>query len=244
MEFSPTAARLSPAEFVRRLRAAVEEHPAVRHPFLRRFADGRLARWQIWGYASQHYHLVSFFPSYLEAVAARTPDPAVRHVLREIVEEERMRPRAFERSHAALYRRFLRAIGFPEGEWERVTLLPETQAFVTTHLDLMHRSWLLGLGALGPGHELAIPRMFGYLVDGLERSLELDREALEYFHLHIDLDVTHGRILEEALARWATRDETQEEIRRGAHTSLEARAAFWSALETQLFGYAAAPTGP
>lgn len=29
---------------------------AVTHPFLRRFAEGGLARWQIWGYASQHWH--------------------------------------------------------------------------------------------------------------------------------------------------------------------------------------------
>jgi pyrroloquinoline quinone (PQQ) biosynthesis protein C len=65
--------------------------------------------------------------------------------------------------------------------------------------------------------------MFPHLVQGLERSLPLDPAALEYFHLHINLDVEHGKALEESLLRWATTVENQEDIR-----SLEARAAFWA----------------
>jgi hypothetical protein len=41
--------RVPPDAFVRTLWAEVERHPAVAHPFLRRFAEGGLARWQIWG---------------------------------------------------------------------------------------------------------------------------------------------------------------------------------------------------
>ena len=226
---------MTPSEFVRQLREEVEAHPAVTHPFLRRFAAGELTRWQIWGYASQHYHLVCFFTAYLEAIAARTPDVEVRRLLREILEDEYMRPQGFERSHAALYRRFLRAVGFGEGDWDLVPLLPATRAFVQLHLDMTLRSWLEALGAVGPGHEWAIPLMFPHLVQGLERSLPLDPSALEYFHLHINLDVEHGKALEESLLRWATNEVNQEDIRRGARRSLEARAAFWSALEEQLF---------
>ena len=64
--------RVTPDAFVRALWAEVERHPALAHPFLRRFAEGGLARWQIWGYASQHYQLVGFFTAYLEAIAGRT----------------------------------------------------------------------------------------------------------------------------------------------------------------------------
>ncbi len=225
---------MTPNEFVRKLREEVETHSAVTHPFLRRFAAGGLARWQIWGYASQHYHLVCFFTAYLEAIAARTPDAAVRRVLRDILEDEYMRPQGFERSHPALYRRFLRAVGVGEGDWDRVPLLPATRAFVQLHLDMTLRSWLEALGAVGPGHEWAIPLMFPHLVQGVERSLPLDPAALEYFRLHINLDIEHGKALEEGLLRWATSEENQEDIGRGARRSLEARAAFWSALEEQL----------
>jgi pyrroloquinoline quinone (PQQ) biosynthesis protein C len=78
---------VNPSEFARGLREEVETHPAVTHPFLTRFAAGDLTRWQIWGYASQHYHLVGFFPAYLEAIAGRTPDAEVRRLLREILED-------------------------------------------------------------------------------------------------------------------------------------------------------------
>ncbi len=226
---------MTPSEFARELREAVETHPAVTHPFLRRFAEGKLTRWQIWGYASQHYHLVCFFPAYLEAVVDGTPDLEVRRLLREILEDEYMRPQGFERSHPALYRRFLRAVGFGEEDWHRVPLLPATRAFVQLHLDMTLRSWLEALGAVGPGHEWAIPLMFPHLVQGIERSLPLDATALEYFQLHINLDVEHGRVLQESLLRWATTKENQDTIRRGARRSLEARAAFWSALEEELF---------
>ena len=114
-------------------------------------------------------------------------------------------------------------------------LLPATRAFVQIHLDMTLRSWVEALGAVGPGHEWAISLMFPHLVQGIERSLPLAPEALEYFRLHIDLDVEHGKLLQESLLRWATTEESQDNIRRGARRSLEARAAFWSALGEQLF---------
>jgi pyrroloquinoline-quinone synthase len=229
------SARVPPAAFVRALWAEVEQHPALTHPFLHRFAEGRLARWQIWGYASQHYQLVCSFTAYPEAIAGRTPDPEVRRLLRDILEDEYMRPQAFERSHPALYRRFMRAVGFEEGAWDRVPVLPATRSFVATHLDMTFRSWMEALGAVRPGHEWAIPRMFPSLVQGIERSVAVPAEALEYFRLHIDLDVEHGRALEAALLRWATTDANQEDLQRGARRSLDARAAFWNALAEQRF---------
>ena len=93
--------RVTPDAFVWALWAEVERHPAVAYPFLRRFAEGGLAPWQIWDYASQHYRLVGSFTAYLEAIAGRTPDPEVRRLLRDILEDEYMRPQAFERSHPA-----------------------------------------------------------------------------------------------------------------------------------------------
>lgn len=146
-----------------------------------------------------------------------------------------MRPQQFDRSHPALYRRFMRAVRFAEGEWDRIPALPATRRFVEIHLDMALRSWLETLGAVGPGHEWAIPQMFPWLVRGIERSVALDPSALEYFHLHIDLDVKHGQMLERCLTDWATSDAHRDEIRRGALRSLEARAAFWSALAEQLW---------
>ena len=129
----------------------------------------------------------------------------------------------------------MRAVGFEEGAWDRVPVLLVTRGFIATHLDMTFRSWVEALGAVGPGHEWAIPRMLPYLVQGIERSVAVHPVALEYFRLHIDLDVEHGRALEAALLRWATTDADQEELRRGVRRSLAARAAFWNGLAEQLF---------
>src|SRR2546422_5199588 len=107
--------QITPAAFVQSLRDEVMCHPAVTHLFLQRFAQGGLAAWHLWGYASQHYRLVCFFTAYLEALTKRTPDEEIRRLVQEILEEEYMRPQQFERSHPALYRRFLRARGCREG---------------------------------------------------------------------------------------------------------------------------------
>jgi pyrroloquinoline-quinone synthase len=230
-----TTTEITPEAFVQSLRDEVMRHPAVTHPFLHRFAQGGLAAWQLWGYASQHYRLVCSFTAYLEALSKRTPDQEIRRLVQEILEEEYMRPQQFERSHPALYRRFMRAVGFREREWDHVPALPATRAFVVMHLDMTLRSWRETLGAVGPGHEWAIPRMFLQLVQGIERSVTLDPDALEYFRLHIDLDVKHGQMLEQCLVRWAGSEASRDEIRRGALRSLEARAAFWSTLAEQLF---------
>jgi pyrroloquinoline-quinone synthase len=152
-------ARVPPEAFVRTLWAEVERHPAVAHPFLCRFAEGGLARWQIGDYTSQYYQLVGSFTAYLEAMRGGRP---IRRSAACCAASSRTStcPQAFEHSHPALYRRFMRAVGFEEGAWDRVPVLPETRAFIVGHLDMTLRSWLEALGAVGPGHEWAIPRMF------------------------------------------------------------------------------------
>src|SRR5258706_12687975 len=109
-----TTTRITPAAFVESLRDEVMRHPAVTHPFLERFAQGGLAAWQLWGYASQHYRLVCFFTAYLEALSKHTPDPEIRRLVLEILEEAYMPPQQFKRPHPAIYRRCIRRRGVHE----------------------------------------------------------------------------------------------------------------------------------
>src|SRR2546427_8698091 len=73
------------------------------------------------------------------------------------------------------------------------------------------------------------------LHDALPICVPLEPNALEYFRLHIEVDVRHGEALREGLIRSAPSAANQEDILRGARRSLDARAAFWSALGEQLF---------
>lgn len=225
-----------PAErFLDALEIEVRAHPALHHPFLHRFAQGGFQRLQLWAFGLQHYQLVRVFTSYLEALQKSIPEPDIRDWIQRILEDEYARPHTYERSHPALYRRFLRALGLTEEDWERAEALPETRAFIERHLELTAlRHPTVGLGAVGPGHEWAIPTMFAYLVDGL-RKAGVGEEPLEYFTLHVAQDLEHGRLLRAALARYADSPEHQARIREGAQASLDARARFWDGLHRTVF---------
>jgi pyrroloquinoline-quinone synthase len=221
--------------FLHDLEGEVRGHPALHHPFLLRFAQGGLRRLQLWAFGLQHYQLVRVFTAYLEALHKSVPDPEVRDWIRRILEDEYAHPRSFDRSHSALYRKFLRALGLTEEDWDQAAAVPETQAFITRHIELTSlRHYLVGLGAVGPGHEWAIPTMFASLVEGL-RKVGVEEKALEYFTLHIAQDLEHGRLLRLALARYAETPEDQARILEGTRASLEARARFWDGLHRALF---------
>lgn len=221
--------------FVEQLQGEVDRHPAFHHPFLRRFAAGGLGRLQLWAFGLQHYQLVRVFTSYLEALVKSIREPEVRDWLHRILEDEYARPRTYEDSHAALYRRFLRSLGLSEADWDRAEALRETRAFIERHLELTAlRHPAVGLGAVGPGHEWAIPTMFSYLVTGL-RKAGIGEEPLEYFTLHMTQDLEHGKLMRSALAAYAANPENQTRIREGALASLAARARFWDGLHRAVF---------
>ncbi len=221
--------------FLDALEVEVRGHQALHHPFLRRFAQGGLRRLQLWAFGLQHYQLVRVFTAYLESLHKSVPDPAVRDWIHRVLEDEYAHPHSFDHSHSALYRKFLKFLGLTEEDWDRAEALPETQAFITHHIELTSlRHYLVGLGAVGPGHEWAIPTMFTYLVEGL-RKVGVEEKPLEYFTLHISQDIEHGRLLRLALARFAESPENQEQIREGARASLDARARFWDGLHRLVF---------
>lgn len=225
-----------PAErFLDALEVEVRAHPAVNHPFLRRFARGGCRQLQLWAFGLQHYQLVRLFTSYLENLQKSIPEPEVRDWIQRVLEDEYARPDTYHRSHPALYRRFLRALGLSEEDWERTEALPETRAFIERHLELTAlRPPAVGLGAVGPGHEWAIPPMFSYLVDGL-RKAGLGEEPIEYFTLHVAQDLEHGKLMRAALARYADSPENRARIRDGAQASLDARGLFWDGLGRVVF---------
>lgn len=148
--------------------------------------------------------------------------------------------------HPSLYRRFLRSAGItevlgldpmlPDEELahtlERdLVLFRETKEFIDQHLR-MAASFLSALGAVGPGHEWAIPVMFLPLIEGLKRYQQRHKVPLDttYFTQHVEADEKHGELLRNALVLNARSKGDQERIRMAAERSLALRARFWEAL--------------
>ena len=117
-------------------------------------------------------------------------------------------------------------------------LVPEPAAeFIREHRRIVtEEPFLVGLGAVGPGHEWAIPRMFAAVIPGLQRA-GFTPEEINYFTLHVAQDVDHGTWLEEALLTFGNTEEARSQIRRGAMLSLEARDRFWSGVQSAIVRY-------
>lgn len=249
---------LKPERFVEVLAAVVfgdpakgvPPSPALRNRFLGAFARGEFTRTQLIAYGIQHYQLVNNFTRYLEHALVCAPtrsvdDWRVKSFIAENLYEEYGEALRGE-DHPSLYRRFLRSAGItkvlgldpmlPDEELahtlERdLVLFRETKEFIDQHLR-MAASFLSALGAVGPGHEWAIPVMFLPLIEGLKRYQQRHKVPLDtsYFTQHVEADEKHGELLRNALVLNARSKGDQERIRMAAERSLALRARFWEAL--------------
>ncbi|MBM4246899.1 MAG: iron-containing redox enzyme family protein [Deltaproteobacteria bacterium] len=213
-------------DWLARLRHEVEAHRAVHHPLLQRLSDGHASRADFLAFGRQHFALVGFFTKYMEALLFRAPTSADKLWLAKVLVNE-YGEGSDGLDHAQLYLQFLAAAGLPPGDERSTALCAEAFAFVGDHLRICcEEPLLVGLGALGPGHEWAIPSMFARLLPGLRAAGFSERESL-YFSLHCEQDLDHGAWMTEVLAKEATTLEQQELVRRGARRSLAARERFW-----------------
>ncbi len=215
---------VNPEEFLGRLKREVIGHPALVHPFLERFGEGDASEEGVRTFAIQYYRHVRVSRLYLAALISNCrDDEGLQLALAGILFDEygHLNP---EETHPALYRRFLRALGVNEEEWEVPRTLPEIELYIENHYALCrHPDIRLGLGALGPASEWPVPPIYVRLAEGLKKSAGLPEEALEIFTSHVTMDVEHARIMMNAVAPYAEDEEGQGRVREGAVRSLEAR---------------------
>ena len=227
---------LLPVNHLTALEEEIATHPAVHHPFLRRFSESKPTLRQVQLFGLQHYQLVKVFTTYMTNLLPRLPDPDAAQLFRTVFDDEFGQHTIFN-SHPAMYRAFLKALGLDDAEWGRVALLPETSAFIEFHLELTRSGhFLAALGAIGPGHEYSIPTMFTYLVDGLRAAGFVSEEALAYFTLHILEDKEHAKIFNELIVRYMGDEPSRNIIREGVLQSLNARGRFWDGVQWAVYG--------
>src|SRR3954467_10359278 len=149
------------AAFMKDLRKEIAEHPAVNHLFLNRCATSPFAREDYRVFGENHYALVCVFTNYLERLLIRGPSSESKLWLAKVLVDEYGEGSEGE-DHATLYAQFLRACGSSIPGAEATSKVPgPAYAFIQEHRRIMaEEPFLVGLGAVGPGHEWAIPKMF------------------------------------------------------------------------------------
>lgn len=232
----PSPAALQARRFLTDLRVEIAHHPAVNHLFLNRLATAPFSDEDYRVFARNHFPLVCVFTHYLELLLLRAPDSEAKLWLARVLVDE-YGEGSDGHDHATLYGAFLDATGGDARATRDLPVPRPAHRFIRTHQRLARTApFLVGLGAVGPGHEWAIPEMFEAVIPGLRRA-GLSEEAIGYFTLHVEQDGDHGAWLEEALVRYATTTEARAQIRRGALVSLEARQRFWDGVQSAVVRY-------
>ncbi len=215
---------MNSGEFLEKLKREVIGHPALMHPFLERFGEGDAGEEGVREFAIQYYRHVRVSRLYLASLISNCGnDERLQLALAEILFDEygHLKP---DETHPALYRRFLMALGLTEEEWEAPPTLPEIQLYISAHRELTRDPDVrLGLGALGPASEWPVPPIYVRLTEGLKKATDISDEALEIFTSHVTMDVTHARIMMDAIAPYTEDEEGQRKVREGAMRSLDAR---------------------
>jgi pyrroloquinoline-quinone synthase len=213
-------------QFLADLREEIASHPGVGHSLLGRMRTDPRSREDFRVLAQQHFPLVGNFTRYMELLLLNAPDSEAKCWLAKVLVDE-YGERSDGEDHAEHYKKFMHAAGVKPGEEDTVPLHPEVVNFIREHYRIsMDEPFLVGLGALGPGHEWSIPAMFELAVAGLKKA-GFEPHEYEYWDMHLEQDQDHGAWLEEALVKYCLDDANREQIRRGALLSLDLRERFW-----------------
>ncbi len=169
------------------------------HPFYQRWTAGTLSREALAGYATQYYHHVAAFPTYLSAVHANTTEMETRRqILANLVDEEAGNP-----NHPELWLRFAEDIGVRREDAQHAALWQETRNLIGTFRSVCRDgSTAHGLAALY-AYESQIPAVAESKIDGLRRHYGIDSpHALAYFKVHIQADQEHSKVERDLLVRY------------------------------------------
>jgi pyrroloquinoline quinone (PQQ) biosynthesis protein C len=170
--------------FLEGLRAEIESHPGVNHLFLNRCATAPFSREDYKVFGENHYPLVCVFTSYLERLLVRAEASDAKLWLAKVLVDE-YGEGSEGHDHATLYGRFLRSCGSTIPDRPNAKVPAPAHDFIAEHRRIVNEEpFLVGLGAVGPGHEWAIPKMFHAVIPGLRRAGFTDEE-IDYFTLHV-----------------------------------------------------------
>jgi pyrroloquinoline-quinone synthase len=177
-------------------RAVAAKH-LLKHPFYLAWTRGELSRAALADYASQYYHHVAAFPTYLSAVHANCDDqPTRRQLLDNLTDEEAGSP-----NHPELWLQFAKSFGVNEEATRQTEKKEETKNLINAFRTVCrNRSTAEGLAALY-AYESQIPEICESKIEGLKKHYGMtDPAGYQYFSVHIEADREHSAVERKMLA--------------------------------------------
>jgi pyrroloquinoline-quinone synthase len=164
-----------------------------------------------------------------------TPDENIQFVLSEILHDEYGLGK-IEYSHMEQYRKFMYALEFERKEIDKQIIIPELQMYINTMMRLTQsENWLTAVAAVGVASEHTIPKYYKLLLKGLRKIPEMNDNALELFIGHIELDLEHSKLIEDALLPYLDNKHNQDKFSEGLKINMDARRVFHAGLHREIF---------
>jgi pyrroloquinoline-quinone synthase len=199
----------------------------LQHPFYQAWTAGELTREDLREYASEYWHHVSAFPTYLSALHSRLPDGDLRRaVLRNLADEEGLDAPG-GRAHSDLWMDFATGMGASAAETASRQPLPEMQSLIALYRSCMQQSPASALAALY-AYESRIPEIAKEKACGLKNHYGADAATARYFTLHQTADVHHAQVWRDQMDAELAADPAAAEA--ALNVAETAAAALWNAL--------------
>jgi pyrroloquinoline-quinone synthase len=179
------------SSIVERIDDRVARQHLLQHPFYQAWSRGELTMDALRDYATQYYHHVTAFPTYLSAVHAQTDNAEVRrHILSNLMDEEAGSP-----NHPELWLEFAESLGLERHEVKNSTQWDATKNLIATFRNCCgQRGTSAGLASLY-AYESQIPAVSEKKIGGLKQFYGFSNpEGYGYFSVHIEADREHAAV--------------------------------------------------
>ncbi|MBB6146943.1 pyrroloquinoline-quinone synthase [Silvibacterium bohemicum] len=179
------------ASILQAIDARVAAQHLLQHPFYQAWTRGELSLDALRDYATQYYHHVAAFPTYLSAVHAQTDDAEVRRqILTNLMDEEAGNP-----NHPELWLRFAESLGLNRSDVKSSAQWPATKKLIEDFRACCgQRGTGVGLTALY-AYESQIPAVSETKIEGLKAFYGFnDPAGYDYFTVHVEADREHAAV--------------------------------------------------
>ena len=184
------------SDFFVALDARIARYDLLQHPFYQAWSKGELTRDELREYASEYWHHVSAFPTYLSALHSRLEDaPLRRTVLENLADEEGL---STGRPHSDLWMDFAEGMGAASRQVRGRELQPETGALIAHFRGAMEGSAASALASLYT-YESRVPAIARTKAEGLKQHYGADQATARYFTLHQTADIHHAQVWRDAI---------------------------------------------
>jgi len=184
-------------DFLSALDIRIAKYDLLCHPYYKAWSAGELTRDDLRHYATDYYHHVAAFPTYLSALHSRLEDgPLRRAVLRNACEEE-----IEGRPHSEMWLDFAEGMGADRDAVREHAPMSEIEALVDKFRRVAQSSSTAEALAAFYAYESQIPRIAKEKAAGLTERYGADNRTAGYFKLHQTADVQHARVWRDLLAQ-------------------------------------------